>query len=125
MIDLDSISLEEPKTKESTRGVRDGGLTFVYHKNGKRIVFSKRLLNMIGNPATVSLRFTDGYLIITGGDDETFTLKEMSHQRVLYNAPLMMEIFEYYNIQLDGSCFTFSELEATTDENTVAVKINA
>lgn len=125
MIDLESLDLHEPTAKETSRGNSEGGLTFVYHKNGKRIAFSKRLLNMIGNPATVSFHFTKDYLIITGGDDEAFTLKDMSHQKVLYNAPLIVEIFEYYNIQLDGACRTFSEIEETTDTNTVAVKIGA
>lgn len=125
MLNLESLVLHEPTAKETSRGNSEGGLTFVYHKNGKRIVFSKRLLSMIGNPATVSFHFTKAYLVITGGNNETFTLKDMSHQKVLYNAPLIVEIFEYYNIQLDGSCHTFSEIEETTEADTVAVKISA
>ena len=40
MIDLSKFDLFEPKAKDTSCGVRDGGVTFVYHKNGKRIVFS-------------------------------------------------------------------------------------
>ena len=64
MIDLSQYNIEKPKTTDNANINRDGGVTFVYHKNGKRIVFSKRVLNMLDNPDRIEFGFIEKYLIL-------------------------------------------------------------
>ena len=126
MIDLSCFDLLEPKAKDTSCGVRDGGITFVYHKNGKRIVFSKRVLSFLGDPDRVQFGFIEGYLVISASENEDgFSLKDMNKSRVIYNAPLIKEILDFFKIPYDESfCKTFSEIEEIEGmENAVALKM--
>ena len=125
MIDLSKYNIEKPKTKDNSIAKSDGGITFVYHKNGKRIVFSKRVLTILGNPEMISFGFIENHLIISPTVDEGFTLKEMSKQKVIYNASLISEIFDYYNINYENDlCKTFSDIEIVDeDKNIIAINM--
>ena len=126
MIDLSIFDLLEPKAKDTSCGVRDGGVTFVYHKNGKRIVFSKRVLHLLGDPDRVQFGFIEGYLVISSGKNEDgFSLKDMNKSRVIYNAPLIKEILNFFKIPYDERfCKTFSEIEEIEGmKNAVALKM--
>lgn len=126
MIDLTNFNIDTPTAKDISIGNREGGITFIYHKNGKRIVLSKRILTLLGNPNKINFGFIEDYLIIMPSEgDNGFTLKNMSQQKVIYNAPLIKEILEQYSIAYDDKfCKTFSEVEAVENcENTIAVKM--
>ena len=97
MIDLSLFDIETPKATDNSCGTREGGVTFIYHKNGKRIMFSKRILEMLGNPQRVKFGFVKEYLIIIPSDSEGFLLKKMNKQNVIYNADLIKEVLEYYS----------------------------
>ena len=44
MLNLSELNIVEPKTTEDNNSARVGGITLVYHKNSKRIIFSKRII---------------------------------------------------------------------------------
>ena len=125
MIDLTQFEMENPKATDNALISRDGGVTFVYHKNGKRIVFSKRVLELLGNPDKVKFGFINGYLIVIPSEDEGFGLRNMNKQKVIYNAPLIKEILDYFNILYnDCFCKTYSDIEEVEGkENVVALKM--
>lgn len=112
MINLSQFEMDAPKASDNSSMSRDGGVTFVYHKNGKRIVFSKRILDLLGNPEKVKFGFINDYLIIMSSENEGFTLRDMNKQKVIYNAPLIKETLDRFGIQYDDRyCKTFSEIE--------------
>ena len=125
MIDLTQFEMENPKATDNALISRDGGVTFVYHKNGKRIVFSKRVLELLGNPDKLKFGFINGYLIVIPSEDEGFGLRNMNKQKVIYNAPLIKEILDYFNILYnDRFCKTYSDIEEVEGkENVVALKM--
>ena len=60
MIDLSQFEVTVPKATDNSLINRDGGITFVYHENGKRIVFSKRVLDALNNPDEVRFVMISG-----------------------------------------------------------------
>ncbi len=126
MLNLSELNIVEPKTTEDNNSARVGGITLVYHKNSKRIIFSKRIINLLGNPEKVTFKFAGNYLILKGEEFEGFSLKSMSKQKVIYNANLIKEILDNFNIKFEDAFIkTFSNIEEIENvENTIAIKIN-
>lgn len=121
---LKSIVATKAVAKPIIRGVGNGGITFIYHKCGKRIEFSNNVLNMLGNPDYVDISYSDEYLLITS-TVEGFPLKAMSKRKVIYCAPLVKEILEHYKLDYENqSCLTFTNIDIVEgEEKTIAVKI--
>lgn len=108
--------------KGNSRG--KGGVTLVYHENGKRIEFSKIVFEKLGNPTALDFSYCDEYLVITSSSDGNL-VKEMGAKKVIYNAELVKDILNHFNIDFsEQSCFTFSEFDFVEEmENSIAVKI--
>lgn len=129
MIKLEShdlISAVSVANKGKSYGI--GGVTLVYHDKGKRIELSNRVLEMLGNPTHIKFFFADDNLVlISATEDEKGSniIKSMLTRKVIYNANLVKEILEHFEIDYKGKkCFTFNEIEAVEGiENAVAVKI--
>ena len=122
----DLISAVSVANKGKSYGV--GGVTLVYHDKGKRIELSNRVLEMLGNPTHIKFFFADDNLVlISATEDEKGSniIKSMLTRKVIYNANLVKEILEHFEIDNKGKkCFTFNEIEAVEGiENAVAVKI--
>ncbi|MBQ3564417.1 MAG: hypothetical protein IJA21_07445, partial [Clostridia bacterium] len=69
----------------------------------------------------------DNLVLISATEDEKGSniIKSMLTRKVIYNANLVKEILEHFEIDYKGkNCFTFNEIEAVEGiENAVAVKI--
>ena len=122
----DLISAKSVTNKGNSYGF--GGITFVYHDNGKRIEFSNRVVQMLKNPTHIKFCFTDEYLILISvneNEDGANALKNMCKRKVIYNANLIKEIFEYFDINYkEQTSFTFNDIEAVDGiENAIALKI--
>ena len=65
-------------------------------------------------------------MILKGEEFEGFSLKSMSKQKVIYNANLIKEILDNFNIKFEDAFIkTFSNIEEIENvENTIAIKIN-
>lgn len=126
MINLDDFDVAEPQAKSVSTGTHDGGLTIVFHINGKRLMFSKRVLEMLGNPEKVNFAFAGEYLVITAEENGKFALRNMSGSQVIYNAPLIREILHHFKIDHgDRFCRTFSEIEEIEGQsNAIAIKMS-
>lgn len=124
MIELDLFDAVEPQAEDSSSGNHEGGITFVFHKNGKRIVLSKRVLNLLGNPVKVSIMFKNEYLIILNDSHGKYTLRD-SKLNTIYNTTLIKETLDHFGIDYsENVCQTFSEIEQLAGkENTIAVKM--
>ncbi len=125
MIDMKDFDIRSPKTMDNETSTREGGMTIVYHHNGKRLVFSKRILNAIGNTPKIKFCFAGEYLILIGSDEDGFLLRNMNTQKVIYNASLIREILNAYGIDYtEDLCRTFSEVEEIQDmPNAIALKM--
>ena len=118
---LNELNLIETKATTNSRGRRSGGISLVYHKNGKRIEFSQSVLSMLGEPESLTFQLDKNYLVILA-DNKGHKLNITGKRAVIYNAMLVKEIREFYNIQ--ESCSSYNEIETVEGlENAVAIKI--
>lgn len=122
----DLISAKSVANKGNSYGF--GGITFVYHDKGKRIEFSNRVVNMFEDPTYIKFCFTDAHLIlISVNEDEegANAIKNMNKRKVIYNANLIKEILEHFDINYkEQTSFTFNNIEIVEGiENAIAVKI--
>lgn len=118
---LNELHLIETKATANSRGRRNGGISLVYHKNGKRIEFSQSVLSMLGEPESVTFQLDRNYLVILA-DNNGHKLNITGKRAVIYNAMLVKEIIKFYDIQ--ESCSSFNEIETVEGlENAVAIKI--
>ena len=118
---LNELHLIETKATTNSRGRRSGGISLVYHKNGKRIEFSQSVLSMLGEPESLTFQLDKNYLVILA-DNKGHKLNITGKRAVIYNAMLLKEIREFYNIQ--ESCSSYNEIETVEGlENAVAIKI--
>ncbi|MBQ3563666.1 MAG: hypothetical protein IJA21_03575, partial [Clostridia bacterium] len=95
----DLISAVSVANKGKSYGV--GGVTLVYHDKGKRIELSNRVLEMLGNPTHIKFFFADDNLVlISATEDEKGSniIKSMLTRKVIYNANLVKEILEHFEI---------------------------
>lgn len=121
---LKSMVATKAVAKPIIREVGNGSITLVYHNCGKRIEFSRNVLNMLGNPDYVNISYTDEYLLISSAN-EGFALKSMALRKVIYCASLTKEILDHYSIDYENqTCFTFTDIDTIEgEEKTIAVKI--
>ena len=122
----DLITAKSVANKGNSYGF--GGITFVYHDKGKRIEFSNRVVQKLKNPTHIKFCFTDEYLILISvneNEDGANALKNMCKRKVIYNANLIKETFEHFDINYkEQTSFTFNEIEAVDGiDNAIAVKI--
>ncbi len=122
----DLINAKSVANKGNSYGL--GRITFVYHDKGKRIEFSNRVVNMFKNPTHIKFCFTDEYLILISvkeDDDGANIIKNMSDRKVIYNATLIKEILEHFDIDYKAqTSFTFNNIETVEGiNNAIAVKI--
>lgn len=125
MIDMKELDVRSPKTMDNETSTREGGMTIVLHHNGKRLVFSKRILNKIGNTRRIKFGFAGDYLILIGSNEEGFLLRNMNKHKVIYNASLIREILDAYGIDYtEDLCRTFSDVEEIQDmPDAIALKM--
>lgn len=118
---LDLLNLIDTKTSANSRGRRNGGISLIYHKNGKRIEFSQSVLSMLGEPESVTFQLDNNYLVISA-DKNGHNLNFTGKRAVIYNASLVNEIRNYYDIQ--ESCSSYNEIESVEGiDNAIAVRI--
>lgn len=118
---LNELHLIETKATTNSSGRRSGGISLVYHKNGKRIEFSQSVLSMLGEPESLTFQLDKNYLVILA-DNKGHKLNITGKRAVIYNAMLVKEIREFYNIQ--ESCSSYNEIETVEGlEKAVAIKI--
>ena len=118
---INELHLIETKSTANSRGRRNGGISLIYHKNGKRIEFSQSVLSMLGEPESVAFQLDSNYLVISA-DKNAHKLNVMGKRAVIYNAMLVKEIINFYDIQ--ESCSSYNEIETIEGlENAVAIKI--
>lgn len=118
---ISELNLIETKATANSRGRRNGGISLIYHKNGKRIEVSQSVLSMLGKPESVTFQLDNNYLVISA-DKDGHKLNVTGKRAVIYNASLVNEIRNYYDIQ--ESCSSYNEIETVEGlENAVAIKI--
>ena len=118
---INELNLIETKATANSRGRRNGGISLIYHKNGKRIEFSQSVLSMLGEPESVTFQLDNDYLVISA-DNNGHNLNFTGKRAVIYNASLVSEIRKFYDIQ--DSCSSYNEIETVDGlENAVAIKM--
>ena len=122
----DLISTKSVANKGNSYGL--GGITLVYHDKGKRIELSNRVVQMFKDATHIKFCFTDKHLILISVneyEDGANIIKCMSNRKVIYNAKLIKEILEHFEIDYNSkTSFTFNDIEAVDGiDNAIAVKI--
>lgn len=119
---LEKLNLINTTATVNNGGKRSkGGISLVYHKNGKRIEVSQRVLSMLGEPESVTFQLDNNYLVISA-DKNGHKLNITGKRAVIYNAMLVKEIIKFYDIQ--DSCSSYNEIETVEGlENAVAIKL--
>lgn len=105
-----------------TTGKKEGGVTFVFSKNGKRIEFSEKILEMLGQPTHINFKYDEHYIYLIN-DNEGNILKNMGKRKVVYNSALIGELLEVFSLKIEGVCKTFSDIEQIEGEKAVAIKV--
>ena len=99
-------------------------LTIVYAKTGKRMELSKSIHEMLGNAEKVDFSFDlKQKIIFAFADDNGSSVKMNKNKAVIYNAPLVKEIIEKFNLDFKvQTSMSFEKYEAVEgNENVVGI----
>lgn len=115
-IAVNQLEFIKPKTVGQSSGYRsDAGVCTVVNskKNGKRVTFSKDVMERLGNPESIELSFTEDGVAIAEKIPEngvSFGIRKSGHKGVIYSAGLVEEITEVFNLNFeDRVSITFTE----------------
>lgn len=109
---------------------REGVMSIVNAKTGKRVVLSKDLLDKIQVNEKVQFSFNDGVLAIGNNlpnNDNFFSVKPGKSKGNIYSAGLVEEITEQYSLDFSNrTSMTFDDVEyiEDTDLRVAIVKVN-
>lgn len=96
------LNVEENGNKK--RGVGKGVLTIICSKNGKRLLISKELEEILELTHTVKLGFIGKNLVLgkhLPGDSNVFSLKRQGKKQVIYSAEAIRVIAQMQNISFE------------------------
>lgn len=118
---LENFKASKSKQKSTTRS-NQGAITIVNtKKNGKRIVFSKNILDELGNPPKILISCSDKEIAIGERlhDNENYlNIKYYKSKGILYSSGIVNELTEIYKLDFSNrTSITFSEVKYTTYEN--------
>ena len=118
-----SIKIEVPTTKPKAN---NSCLSIIYAKTGKRIEFTKRIHEMIGNAEKISISFDlKKNLLFVFADENGTTVKMNKNKAVIYNASLVKEIIEKLNLDFkEHSSMSFEKFEAVETKTTRSMVAN-
>lgn len=96
-------------------------LTIVYAKTGKRIELSKAIHEMLGNVEKIDFSFDlKQKILFAFADENGSSVKISKNKAVIYNAPLVKEITEKFNLDFNGqTSISFNRHEAVEGNDNV------
>lgn len=97
---------EAPKAKVQAKTTTEAGSMSIINSssNGKRITVNRKENQWLGNPDKIQFLFLEKHLVMgefLRKDLISYPLKTQGAKRVVYNAELIAEILERFNIQFD------------------------
>ena len=91
-----------------------GAMSVINSKNGKRVPFSKDVMNELNNPESVSISFSDESLAVAErlpNNNNQLKVKNIGNKGVIYSAGLVSEITDKYGLDFSNrTSITFSEV---------------
>ncbi|SDM42742.1 hypothetical protein [Sediminibacillus halophilus] len=98
---LDVTKFEASTCTDKNRSVRKGGVTVVYSDNGKRLSLNTSILEQLSDLTSVQIAYSDKLIAIAnylGESNTNYALKKNGKSNAIYNAVLVKEIIERYNL---------------------------
>ncbi|WP_117161418.1 hypothetical protein [Paraliobacillus sp. X-1268] len=125
---LDLAEFEASNCIDTIRPGTSGGLNVVYSKNGKRLSLNAAILTQLSNQSTVQIAYSENHIAIANyiGDKNTnYTLKQQGKNGAIYNAALVKEIIERYQLDFSNrTSLTFPVFEVQDKDDEMIVYIN-
>lgn len=115
---VNEYSLEDFKSSTSKTmpkiTTEAGVMSIINSKNGKRVTFSKDVINELNNPESVSISFSDESLAVAErlpNNNNQLKIKSIGNKGVVYSAGLVSEITDKYGLDFSiRTSITFSEV---------------
>ncbi|MFR4998366.1 MAG: hypothetical protein ACLUDK_14235 [Clostridium paraputrificum] len=104
----------------SSRGIekattRNGVMSIIYAKTGKRVNIDKKLLNTIGCESTVKFSFNDNLVAIAKelpNNNNCFNIKLGKSRGNIYSSDLVKELIKKYSLDFTNrTSITFNDVE--------------
>lgn len=131
--EVEKLKVIKLKSKDKARASRSGnGVSTVVNskKNGKRITFSKELMEGLGNPDSIELGCTNEGILVgrkLPENGEKFKLRKSGKKSVIYSAALVEEITEVFELDFSNRVsITFvdaEEIEYEVDSPIIEIKV--
>jgi hypothetical protein len=124
--------ITKPKSsdKSRTKSVKGVASAINSKANGKRFTLSKELMELLGNPESVEIGFTDIGIVLSKKLPENgaeFRIRKCGNKGVIYSSSLVQEITEQFDLDFsDKVSITFvdaEELEVEGDYKVFEIKI--
>jgi hypothetical protein len=118
------LKVIKPKSKSKARGAKsaNGVCTVVNsEKNGKRVTLSKEIMELLNNPVSIEIGFTEDGIAVAKKLPENgveFSLRKNGNKGVIYSSQLVEEITELFDLDFqDRVSITFTEAEEVNDDS--------
>ncbi|KIL45562.1 hypothetical protein KP77_28540 [Jeotgalibacillus alimentarius] len=136
MTTTNTINLEQityPEAKAGSSRSQHGGVLSIVNasKNSKRLMFSSKVSEHLNNPESVQIGFLDTGIIVAEHLTETaesYVAKQTGKKKIVYNAELVREISEMFDLNFNGGVsLTFYEATYTeiNDEPVVVIRLQS
>ena len=115
----EAIDMENIKVPQSKNIIRKktgkGGFGIVFAKTGKRLTLNRKLNDKLGCPETLQIGMLEEGILLgeelsIGCEDYTVRQNEKNGIACIYNAELISEIIQAYEIEFESTSRTFSEI---------------
>lgn len=122
----------KPKSNDKSRTKSANGVCTIVNskKNGKRVTFSKDVMELFDNPESLEIGFTADGIVLAKKLPENgveFRVKKIGNKGVIYSSSLVQEITELFVLDFsDKVAITFvdaEELEVTEDSSVFEIKV--
>lgn len=114
VIDMEHVRVPQSKNTIHKKTGK-GGFGIVFAKTGKRLTLNKKLNDKLGCPETLQIGMLEEGILLgkelsLEGEYYTVRQSEKNGTACIYNAELIGEIIQAYEMDFEGTSITFSEI---------------
>lgn len=113
---IDMKNVKVPQSKNTIhKKTGKGGFGIVFAKTGKRLTLNRKLNDKLGCPETLQIGMLEEGILLgeelsLDGENYTVRQNEKNGTACIYNAELIWEIIEAYELEFENTSRTFSEI---------------
>jgi|SRR5699024_12807240 len=92
----------------NSRKTKKGTMSVIYSEKGKRLTFSKEVLNLLKHEGEIQISYSERFLAISESFDKSFPTYTFGNRGIIYNTELVKELVAHFNLDFTRSaCLTF------------------